>query len=348
MKIASLYGPRDIRIEEGTDAEPGPGEVLLDVTAVGICGSDLHTYMYGNVGGIASDGPFTLGHEAAGRVLALGAGVTTLKVGDRVAIDPATNCGECEHCRAGEPHLCLNMIFMGLWPHHGALRERMVHPAKSCVPIPTGISDASIALLEPLGVALHASRLAQVQLGEDVAVIGCGGIGLLLIRLARLAGARRIFAVDRHVWRLNQAAQFGADVIYNADETDVVAEIMRATNKRGVDLALEAAWVADTTNICVEVARFGGRVIIVGIPVEDILTIKASVARRKELLIQHSRRMKHTYPVSIQLALSKQVDLDSLATHQFDLDQTREAFEVAGLYQDGVVRAVVLPNRQHG
>jgi L-iditol 2-dehydrogenase len=348
MKIASLYGIRDIRIEEGSDAEPGPGQVLLDVTAVGICGSDLHTYMYGNVGGTVSEGPFTLGHEAAGRVLAVGAGVTGLKVGDRVAIDPATPCESCERCLAGEPHLCLNMVFMGLWPHHGALRERMVHAAKSCVPIPTGISDTSIALLEPLGVALHASRLAQVQLGEDVAVIGCGGIGLLLIRLARLAGAGRIFAIDRHAWRLHQAAQFGADVVYNADETDVVTEIMRATHTRGVDLALEAAWVADTTNICVEIARFGGRVIIVGIPVEDSVTFKASAARRKELLIQHSRRMKHTYPVSIQLALSKQVNLDALATHHFGLEQTREAFEIAGLYQDGVVRALVLPNHQHG
>lgn len=348
MKIASLYGPRDIRIEEGSDAEPGPGQVLLEVTAVGICGSDLHTYLYGNVGGIANEGPLTLGHEAAGRVLAVGAGVTGLKVGDRVAIDPATHCGVCERCEAGEPHLCLNMVFMGLWPHHGALRERMLHPARSCVPVPAGISDIGIALLEPLGVALHAARLAQVQIGEDVAVIGCGGIGLLLIRLARLAGAGRIFAVDRHPWRLDQAAQYGADVLYNADETDVVAEIVRATNKRGVDLALEAAWVADTASLCVEIARFGGRVIIVGIPVEDFITFKASAARRKELFIQPSRRMKHTYPVSIQLALARQVDLDSLATHQFSLDQTREAFEVAGLYQDGVVRAVVLPNQQHG
>jgi L-iditol 2-dehydrogenase len=347
MKLASFYGTRDIRIEEGSDAEPGPGEVLLDVTAVGVCGSDLHTYLFNNVGGVAVESPITLGHEAAGVIIAVGPGVDeALRPGQRVAIDPAHSCGVCERCRVGDEHLCLNMQFMGLYPYPGAMRERMVRPAKCVIPVPNSISDISAALLEPLGVALHAHRLAQIQVGEDVMVIGCGGIGLMLIRLARLAGAKRIFASDKHPWRLALAASYGADVILNADEVNVVEEVLRITNNRGVDVALEAAWVAGTANECLDVARYGGRVIIVGIPAEDEMTLKASVARRKELFIQPSRRMNHVYSATIALAASGQVDLEKMATHQFTLDQTKDAFETASTYVDGVVRAMVLPNRK--
>jgi L-iditol 2-dehydrogenase len=347
VKAAFLYGPRDIRLESTQDSEPGPNQVLLDVTAVGICGSDLHTYLSGNIGGVVAEQPLVLGHEAAGVIVAVGAGVDeSLRPGQRVAIDPATACGVCERCESGDPHLCLNLEFMGLWPYHGALRQRMIYPARCCVPVPNSVSDIGAAMLEPLGVALHASRLAQLQIGEDVVITGCGGIGLLLIRLARLAGAGRIFASDRYPWRLEMAAAYGADIVLNANDVDVAAEVIRLTDKRGVDVAIEAAWAAETTGQCVEMARYGGRVIIVGIPAEDFVSFRASAARRKELLIQPSRRMKHTYPAAITLATSGLVDLDKLASHQYGLEQTHEAFETAATYQDEVVRAVVLPNHR--
>jgi L-iditol 2-dehydrogenase len=164
--------------------------------------------------------------------------------------------------------------------------------------------------------------------------------------LARLAGARRIFVTDRHPWRLALAGVYGADVVLNTDEVDVVAEVMRGTNKRGVDVALEAAWVSGTADQCMEAARYGGRVIIVGIPEADLFTFRARAARVKELMIQPSRRMKHVYDAAIALAAGGQVDLERLATHRFELDQTRDAFETAGTYVDGVVRAMVLPNPQ--
>jgi L-iditol 2-dehydrogenase len=343
MKNALFYGTRDIRVEETKDDDPKPGEVLLEVTAVGICGSDLHTYLLGNVGGTAPEYPLTLGHEAAGIVRAVGAGVEHVRVGQKVAIDPATHCGVCERCEAGQPHLCANLKFMGLYPYHGALRERMTHSAHSIVPVPDSISAVDTAMLEPLGVALHAIRLANIELGEDVFVVGCGAIGLLIIALARLNGARHIFAVDRFPWRLDMAANYGADILLNAEKDDVLGEVARRTNKRGVDLAIEAAWVTDTANQCAEVARLGGRVIIVGIPSEDSFTLKASTVRRKELRIMYSRRMKHTYPASIALAASGKVALAPLATHVYTLDEAPAAFETAATYADHVVRAVVKP-----
>ena len=198
-RAALLYGPLDVRIEDLPDEDPGPGEVLLDVTAVGICGSDLHSYLNGGIGGTIATSPLVLGHEAAGRVVRLGAGLAgKFSVGQPVAIDPAIHCGECEQCIKGRQHLCTRMQFIGLFPRHGALRTQMVHPAEQCIALPDGMDPVTAALLEPLGVALHASRLAKIGVDEDVLVLGCGAIGLILIQLARLAGAKRIFAADRH------------------------------------------------------------------------------------------------------------------------------------------------------
>jgi L-iditol 2-dehydrogenase len=238
----------------------------------------------------------------------------------------------------------MRLQFIGLYPRHGALRERMVHPAKQSIPLPDTIDAVSGALLEPLGVALHAIQLAKIRVDDDVLVVGCGAIGLLIIRLARLAGSKRIFVSDRHAWRLDLAKEFGADIVLNADEGDIVACVQDATGRRGVDVAIESAWVEDTANQCVEAARNGGRVVIVGIPAGDFITMKASPARRKGLSIKMSRRMKHTYPAAIDLVTSGRVNLEALASHKFALDQTKEALEVAATYRDGVVRSVVCPS----
>jgi L-iditol 2-dehydrogenase len=233
---------------------------------------------------------------------------------------------------------------MGLWPDQGALCEQMVHPARSCIALPDNVSPVAGALLEPLGVALHAINLSKIRLGDYVLVIGCGAIGLLLIRLARLAGAKHIYATDKLGWRLEMAKQFGADVVLDYSQLNIVDEIMQRTNRRGVDVAIESAWATETVTQCVEAARNGGRVIVVGIPVEDFITLKASASRRKGLTIKLSRRMKHTYPASISLLQRGEVDLEALATHKFTLDETKQAFETAATYADSVIRAMVLPN----
>ena len=345
MKAAFIHTAHDVRTAETADAQdPRPGEALVQVTAVGICGSDLHAYLFGNMGGIVNTEPLILGHEAAGRIIALGPNAPEhLKIGQRVAIDPATPCNMCERCLDGQPHLCLNLKFMGLWPDHGALRERMVHPTRCLFPIPDSISDVGAALLEPLGVALHGSRLAKIEVGEDVAVIGCGGVGLLLIRLARLQGARRIFVTDRYPWRLDIAANFGADYIIDSNKQNIVEEVNRVTNKRGVDVAIEAAWVEGTVNQCIDMVRYGGRVVIVGIPAQNEITLQTTAARRKEVPLIFSRRMKHVYPGTTALAEAGRVNVEALATHRFTLDQAKQAFDTAANYQDGVIRAMILP-----
>jgi L-iditol 2-dehydrogenase len=210
MKVARLHGIRDLRVEEAPDpGEPGPGEARIRVTAVGICGSDLHYYREGALGDARPEGPLILGHELAGRVEAVGQGVT-LPVGGLVAVEPGRSCGRCELCERGHPNLCPSVRFCASPPVDGALQEVMLYPASLLFPLPEALSDADGAVLEPLGIGLHTLRLAKLQPGESVAVLGGGCIGLVLVQLCRVAGAGRIFVTEPLPHRREAARVFGA------------------------------------------------------------------------------------------------------------------------------------------
>ena len=183
----------------------------------------------------------------------------------------------------------------------------MLVPAHGCFPVPDALSDADAALLEPLGVALHAVDLGRLRLARSVVVLGCGPIGLLIIRLAQLAGADPIYACDRFPWRVHAALAWGASDAWCCATKDSVARVQQLTGSRGADVVFEAAWAQESVAEAAEMARPGGRVVLVGIPSVDILTMKHSTARRKGLTILMSRRMKHTYPRAIRLALGRRV-----------------------------------------
>jgi L-iditol 2-dehydrogenase len=346
MRAARLYAARDMRVETVPDLPaPGAEDVLLRVTAVGICGSDLHNYVDGRIGDAQVQSPLVLGHEFAGVIEAMSEGARDgddepLHVGQRVAVDPATPCWRCEFCEAGHPNLCRRLHFCGLHPDDGALRDFMHVSARSCFPFPDSLSDAAGALLEPLGVALHAVDLAQLHLARSVAVLGCGPIGLLLIKLAQMSGASPIYAFDKHSWRAEKAKAWGATDAFTVD-SDPLATIARLTKKRGVDVVFEAAWGGETIGQTAEMACLGGTVIMVGIPSEDTMTMKASVARRKGLTILMSRRMKHTYPRAIKLATSGAFDLDDLVSHRFPLERAPEAFALNIDYPPNLHKVVI-------
>jgi L-iditol 2-dehydrogenase len=324
---AQLHGPRDIRIERlPHPGKPGLGDVLLRVTATGICGSDLHTFADARIGDTVLKTPLVLGHEFAGVVEQIGPNVTELRPGTRVAVDPAHPCHHCDLCERGHPNLCRRLHFCGLYPDHGSLREFMIVPAATCFPVPDSVSDEDAAMLEPLGVALHAIDLAKIRLGDRVAILGVGPIGLLLVQAAKLAGAGEILVRDPLPWRVALAMKFGARPL------SVRAE---------VDVAIEAAWGGNAIDQVIELARPGGRVVLVGIPSEDRCAFQHSIARRKGLTIVFSRRMKHTYPRAIRLVESGRVNVRSLITHRFPLKQTVEAFTLNAAYKDNVVKIIV-------
>jgi L-iditol 2-dehydrogenase len=344
MLAARLHGPADLRVERVPHpGPPGPGEALLRISATGICGSDLHSYQDARIGDTAIQGPLILGHEFAAVVEAVGPDsfdghFEPLRPGTRVAVDPAQPCGRCELCEHGHPNLCRRIHFCGNYPDGGSLCQWMHMPAHTCFPVPRALDDTQAALLEPLGIAMHAVDLAKIRLGHSLAIIGAGPIGLLILQAARLSGADPVFISDKFPWRLKLAEQFGGVPI---PCEEMLARIGRETAGRGVDVAIEAAWGDQSVGLAAELARLGGRVVLVGIPSDDRLQMKHSTARRKGLSIMVSRRMKLVYPRAIQLAVSRRVDLLGLVSHRFPLRQATEAFRLNSAYQDQVTKIII-------
>lgn len=351
MRAARLYGPRDLRVEDVPNpGEPENGQVKIVVTAVGVCGSDLHVYQDARIGDTVVTEPMVLGHEFAGRVIALGADALDgegepLHVGQRVAVDPATPCWRCEMCEAGHPNLCRRLHFCGTFPDDGAMREQMIVASRSCFPLPESVSDVEGALLEPLGIAIHAVDLAHLKVAGSVAVIGCGPIGLMITRLAALSGSDPIYTFDKLDWRAKAACDWGAAQSWTvSDSTSAVQEIDAVTRGQGVDVVFEAAWADETVEQAAEMARLGGKVMLVGIPSEDRLTMKVSSARRKGLTLKLSRRMKHTYPRALQLVTSSKgrLELEKMVTHRFSLEETPQAFALNTAYGENIVKGVIV------
>jgi L-iditol 2-dehydrogenase len=315
VRAARLHAVGDLRVGE----EPVPevagsraGMSLVRVTAVGICGSDLHWWGDGAIGDAKLSHPLVLGHEGAG-VIADGP-----RRGERVAIDPAIPCQRCRACRDGYRNLCYRIRFSGHGETDGMLREVMAWPSALLHPLPETVSDVAGAMLEPLGVAVHSVDLGHLPFGGTASVIGCGPIGLLLVGLLKAAGAESVLAVEPLAHRREAAARLGADQV--ADPASF------GDGSYGVDVAFEAAGSDEGVRLAMESARPGGRVVLAGIPGDDTIRFGASAARRKGLTIAMVRRMNEVYPRAISLAARGVVDLDSLVTGRAGLGEAAAAF----------------------
>jgi len=324
MKALRLYGPHDLRLHDEPRPETIPDQALLRVTAVGICGSDLHWFSEGSIGDATLGHPLIIGHEFAGIV------EDGRLRGRRVAVDPQVPCEKCEFCREGNPNLCPTHIFAGLDPDDGALRQFMAWPESAFYSLPDSLTDEDGAMLEPLGVAIHAVDLAHLRPGMAVGVIGCGPIGLLILQIARLAGATKIIATDKLSHRLDAARALGAAAVFQAgDDREEARAILADTNQRGLDVLFEAAGENPAVDTAIDTVKPGGRVILAGIPSDNRTSFNASTARRKGVTIMLVRRMKNTYPRATQLVVDGLVDVRSLVTHRFSMENFEEAFAVA-------------------
>lgn len=334
MRVARLHAPSVVRLHEEALPDPGPGEELVRVEAVGLCGSDLHWFEEGSIGGVPLTRPLVLGHELGG--------VTA--EGRRVAIDPAIPCGRCPLCHEGHPNLCLDLRFAGHGAEDGGLREWMAWPRECLVAMPEDLSAEQAAMLEPLGVALHAVDLAHVRPGATVGVFGCGPIGLLVVQVARLAGASRVLATDLpgRPHRLEAARRLGGEP-FPADGGSEAGAILEATRGQGLDVAVEAAGDDGAVDAAVESARPGARIVLAGIPAGERTSFSSSTARRKGLTFALSRRMKHTYPRAAALAASGRVDLGGLITGRFPLGEAAAAFSAASSREG--LKVMVEPSR---
>lgn len=341
MQVAELIAPREFRLTEQKVDPPGPGEVQVEVHAVGICGSDLHAYHEGAVGDTPNQYPMVLGHEPAGRVAATGDGVSGWRAGDRVALEPALYCYHCEFCRSGRHNVCANIRFLSNPGIPGFFRQRVNLPATNLVGIPDSLGLDTATLIEPLAIALHSLKIGSVGKGETVLVLGGGPIGLLTIACLKLAGAARIWAAEPVAARREMARAMGADEVFDPHQADVVAEIQAATGKRGVDCAIDCAAKEETTNLAIRAARNAGRVLMTGIHSDPRVPFEVSPMRRKELSILMVRRSNHESHDALQLLVERTPWFAPLVTHQRPLDKIAEAFRIAGGYEDGVGKMVV-------
>ena len=319
---ARLHGIADLRVADEA-APPGPppsGWSRIAVTSVGICGSDLHWFTEGGIGEVTIERPVVPGHEFAAVAL------DGPYAGRRVAVDPAIPCGECEQCRAGHGNLCPEVQFAGHRSVDGALQEQLAWPDRLLHPLPDELSDDAGALLEPLGVAIHAVRLGHVRLGDDVLVVGAGPVGLLAAQVARRSGARRVLVSEPLAHRRETALRLGVDQAW-APET-VPEALAEATGGRGVDVVVEMAGTDAAIATAVRSARPGACIALGGIPSEAHSSFPGAEARRKGLTFTMVRRMHDTYPRAIALATSG-IDLDALVTARFPLAEAAAAFRAA-------------------
>jgi L-iditol 2-dehydrogenase len=323
MKSLVLYGAKDIRFREDPEPGPGPDEDLVKVSEVGICGSDLHWFDEADIGTVKFTSPCVLGHEIAGEIL------SGKRRGERVAVDPAISCGECRYCKEGNPNLCLGLRFAGDGITSGGLSERIAWPSRCLVPLPDKISGVEGAMLEPLGIALYAMDLSFPHPGMRIGVLGCGPIGLLLVQLAVRSGAIQVIATDRLPHRVQAARDYGATNAYQVQGNERDQEVWEATHGEGCDIVFEVSGDPAAVNTSLNLACRGARILLVGIPVEDRTSFRASTARSKGLTFQEVRRSKNTYPRAVRLVEQGQVDVATLVTSRFSFSRSLEAFELA-------------------
>jgi L-iditol 2-dehydrogenase len=341
MLVAELIAPREFRFVERPLPDLQPGEVRVRVQAVGICGSDLHSYSEGAVGDTPCQYPMVLGHEPAGVVAAVGAGATGWSPGDRAALEPALYCYHCESCRSGRHNICANIRFLSTPGHAGFFREYVDLPAANLMGIPRAMSMEAATVIEPLAVALHSMQFAAIAIGETAVVFGAGPIGLLTVACLKLAGASRIWAVEPVAHRREFARLMGADEALDPGEADAARQIRADTGGRGVDCAIDCAARAQTTNQAIHCVRNGGRVVLTGIHSEVMVPFDTSPLRRKEVALFSVRRSNHEPEAALELLTEHAALFAPLVTHTRPLEKIAEAFHIAEHYTDGVGKMVV-------
>jgi L-iditol 2-dehydrogenase len=346
MKIVKLLKPYILALEEAPLPSIHQNEVLLQIQAVGICGSDMHRYRGDIIDSAAGNDPLILGHEFSATIAAMGSHVKGFQVGERVAVEAGIPCGLCEWCFKGDTNLCPQIKFCGVAPFDGALREYMAWPGFLLHRLPDSLTFKDGVLMEILAIALHATDLSHMQPGQTAAVLGSGPIGLAVIQLLRQT-ARTVLIASTDIldYRNDFALKSGSETAMNPDTTDVVENIMQMTGARGVDVVFEAAGVPETCRQAVEMCAPGGKVIFIGIPTQDQTPFSTTSARRKGLTFRFVRRSPMLYPRCAELLEKGTIDLHGMVTHHFPLSKTAEAFALVDQYQDRVIKAIVHPNQ---
>ncbi|KGN37868.1 NAD(P)-dependent alcohol dehydrogenase [Knoellia subterranea] len=325
MRVAILAEPGSIVVESRPVPTPAGDEVLIEVRSVGVCGSDTHYYDHGRIGDHVVTGPLVLGHESAGVIVAVGSGVDTKRVGERVAIEPGVPCRSCRECLAGRYNLCPDMVFHATPPVDGTLAEYVTHPSVFTFALPDGISFDEGAMLEPLSVGIWACRRAGAAPGTRVLITGAGPVGQLAAQVAVAFGATEVVVADVNSHRLDVAASLGATEVVDVTSrslSDVYA------GRPGPDVILECSGHEGSTAAAIGVAAPAARVVLIGMG-GDTVGLPLGVVQGRELWVTGVFRYANTWPTAIDLVATGRVTLAPLATGHFSLDETEAALTAA-------------------
>jgi L-iditol 2-dehydrogenase len=346
MKAAVLFTEKDMRLvsDRARPANPGIGQVLVRMTRVGICGSDVEYWQHGRIGDFVLRAPMVIGHESAGVVVAVGPGVLGLSLGDRVALEPGVPCRACDQCRTGVYNLCPRMQFFATPPVDGSLCDLVLHPADFCFKLPDTVSDDGGAMCEPLSVGVHACERANVGAGSTVLVLGAGPIGLVCMLVARAIGARRVVMTDVRPERLAFALTVGASatVLVSRNEAENIAAVKAAVGGDNADAlfdsAIECSGFESSMRTALAATRSGGTVCCVGLhdPVMNLPLMDANV---REVDIRGIFRYRNTYRKCIALLETGNIDIKPLITHRFKFDSQENliaGFEMARTGKDAI------------
>ena len=342
MRAVVLTGIRQMEL---TDVpEPSikeDSDVLLEIEKVGICGSDIHYYETGRIGLQIVEYPFIIGHECAATVKAVGKSVTRVKVADKVVVDPAVSCHECDQCRQGRENTCHNVRFLGApGQGGGCLCEYIVMPQECCFPTNGAITLEQAALCEPLSIAVYSVKQAQMPENAGIAILGAGPIGLSCLLCSNAENANACYMTEKVDERVDGARRGGANWVGNPDKQDVVKEILQR-QPAGVDVVFECAGQQETIDQAIELLKPGGKLMLIGSPRIDRISIDFYGLRRKEINVISIRRQNKCTQAAMNLIASGKVNVDFMVTHMFKLEQAKDAFDLVSGYRDGVIKAMI-------
>ena len=339
MRAFILHGKEDLRCGELPTPEAKPGQVLVHVRRVGICGSDVHYFSHGRVGNFVPKRPFALGHEFAGEVVEISDAVSGFSIGDRVVIDPSQPCAQCRYCRSGRYNLCESMRYFGSAscdPHlDGGFAEFVAVPARNCHHMPDAMTWGEAAMLEPLSVALHATQRAGDLAGASVFVAGGGAIGQLIALAARAFGAGQVTLGDPAEFPRVFAIEQGADAALNPADDTSEQEAMEISGG-GFDVVFEAAGSTHALIHALKIVRRGGTIVQVGTLPSEV-PVPANLIMSKELTVIGSFRFAHVFPMALQFAASRRIKVEPLISKTFPFDQTSLAMAMA-VAKDRVIK----------
>lgn len=341
VRAARVFGRRDLRVVDSTDPEPGRGEVLVAVRAVAICPADMRLYRDFETGGVVPEEPIIPGHEFSGVIEEVGEGVEGVEPRMRVGVEPSWHCGECDLCEMGCHNICRNIVFPSFPPRDGAMAEKIACPAFSVHPVPDEMGWVEAALVEPLGVAIHAVRLAQLEPGDGVAILGAGVIGLCVMQVAQAEGIGDIAVAEPREARRPLAQRLGAGLVAPRAD-DLCRDMADPTAQPRV--VFEASGDPRAVREALELCRPAGVVVVIGIPEPDEVAFESAIARRKELTLIFTRRSRDTLGEAVRLAASGKVQLAELPVLTFPLAEAPEAMEAAMDPPGDVLRVVILPS----